>query len=133
MRVLQETPAPDLARGRARVLARARRAQRVHFPTPRRASFLLAIGVSLTVFMFLAVVNSALGRVEETTVALTRTDTLQIYTAAPVIAPGVAATGIIREPTILSSAETPLPGIVPEPPRSAVSRPTPVLSPQSVN
>jgi hypothetical protein len=133
LRVLRASPAPDLARGRARVLAKATPVRREFLRAPRRASLALAVGVSLAVFMLLAVVNSSFGRIDATAVAMTRTDTVRVHPSGPEAAPVAAATAIRADPYDGSAAGTPLPGIVPEPPRSPVNGATRPISPESLN
>lgn len=114
LRVLQNAPAPNLERGRARVLARAQN----HFSTrvaPRGISLALAFGVSVAVLLVMVVLSSTLIATPVVTVALTRTDTNQARTLAPVVAPANALT---RAPNYSQSARvasTPIPNAAPEP------------------
>lgn len=113
---LRQQPPPNLEYGRARVLAAA---QKRFAPSqrPHRGSLALAFGVALGVILLMGAMNSGMGALPITRVALTRTETLPNRSDATGIAPSAhpespgAAGGFVR-------STTPAPGAVPEPPRS---------------
>lgn len=125
-RVLQKAPLPDLQRGRARLLAVAqKRAARKMLP--KRISYALAFGVALVVILLIVVMGSAMGALNPTEVALTRTDTVR--TISPIVVPANALTPGQSNRTTLIAPSTPLPNVVPEPPQSPVLLTTQTLAP----
>lgn len=125
-KILQNVPVPELRRGRVRLLAEAQK--RAIVPSmPRRLTYALALGVGLAVILLIVVMGSAMGALHLTEVALTRTDTAQ--TLAPAVVPANAITPAPDDRITLIAPRTPLPNIVPEPPRSPALVSTQTLAP----
>lgn len=117
LRVLQNAPAPDLTRGRARVLAQVER-RRAHVARlPGRATFATSLGVGFAV-MLLMLAFTMISFPQVTTAAITRTDTLQGQTFSPAALPGSALTPDLHQTAYTSAVQTPAPDVVPEPPRA---------------
>lgn len=113
LRVLQNAPAPNLARGRARVMAAAQD----HFGAShvsRRFSFAFALAVGTAVILMMAVMSNAFGALPVATVAMTRTNT----TNATALLNGDPLTPTRDDAVTLRAPLTPVPNIVPEPPRA---------------
>lgn len=119
--ILQNAPAPNLERGRARVLALAQKNRAANIPA--RVSFAFALGVGIAVILMMVVMSSVMGALPTTSVAMTRTE----------ISPNVAPANVLtRSPFELNSKnarQTPVPNAVPEPPRSPAVLSTQTLSP----
>ena len=124
LRVLHYAPAPDLARGRARVLAemQKRGARVTHLP--RRVMVTFSMGTAFAVMLLMVVVAWTVQPANSTAVAMTRTDTTQAETFAPLALPGNALTPSLHADVRPQVAQTPAPNIVPEPPRSTNTRAT---------
>lgn len=117
LRVLRNAPAPDLTRGRARVLAQVER-RRLHVAQlPHRATYATSLGVGFAV-MLLLLALTVVSFPQVTTAAVTRTDTLQGQTFSPAALPGSALTLELHQSAYTSAAQTPAPNVVPEPPRA---------------
>jgi hypothetical protein len=126
--ILKVVPEPNLQRGRARVLAAAQR-RVAETPASHRVTFALAMGVGLAVVLLMVVMSSAVGALSITTVALTRTDTVQARTVSPLVVPANSLSPKSHESVTHSAARTPVPGVVPEPPRSPSLPSTQTLAP----
>ncbi|MBI4673482.1 MAG: hypothetical protein HY741_17655 [Chloroflexi bacterium] len=133
LRVLQYAPTADLTRGRARVLAEMEKRRAAVAQVPRRTMFGLSSGVGLAVMLTMVAVGLTPNSLRATTVALTRTDTLQAETFAPAALPGNALTPRVNERAPARVAQTPAPNIAPEPPRAPASTNTRAQSPGSPN
>lgn len=116
--VLQTAPSPNLARGRARVLAQTQPRSIPVMTVPRRLTLALALGIAVAVIVIMAAMSSAMGTWDVTAVALTRTELAQ--TLSPVVMPANALTRSPGNEITLMPARTPVPNLVPEPPRSPV-------------
>lgn len=133
LRRLQYAPSPNLARGRARLLARVERQAHPLAAMSRRLTFALALGVSVALILVLFVMAGATSEPRVATVALTRTDAFQRQTLAPIAVPGNLAPSVVNGSATNHPSSTPLPGIVPEPPHApSLTLPRP-LSPGSLN
>lgn len=124
---LRQHPAPNLDQGRARVLAAAQK-RFVQAQRPRRGSLVLAFGVAFGVILMMGVMSSAIGAFPVTRVALTRTETLQTRSDATGIAPGAHSESPEADRDFARFG-TPVPGAVPEPPRSPAVVSTLALEP----
>lgn len=110
---LQTAPVPNLQRGRARVMAAAQE----HFAVSRvsqRFAFAFALAVGTAVILMMVVMSNAFGALPVATVAMTRTNTSN----APIVLTEDALTPSRNEDITAGSARTPVPNIVPEPPRA---------------
>lgn len=119
LKLLRNSPAPDLARGRARVLAAASKQRQAATDLPRYNSFALALGVTVAVCLTI-VMNSALGASNVMSVAMTRTQTVSPETSSPIEIPANAFTPS-HESAGLNHVLTPTPGLIPEPPSPTFS------------
>ena len=128
LRVLQDAPAPDLARGRARVLAEMEKRRARASQMPRRVMVTLSMGTAFAVMLLMVMAALMTQPAQATAVSLTRTDTAQAETFAPLAQPGNALTPSLQSNAPLYIAQTPAPNIVPEPPRSTNTRATLELS-----
>lgn len=131
---LASAPTPDLKRGRARVMAEAYKRLPAEAykrlpaaPTPRRATFALALGISVAVILVMVIMSSAMGAFNPTDLAMTRTEIAQ--TLSPVVVPANALTRAPNNRITLIPEGTPIPNLVPEPPHSPVSNHTETLLP----
>lgn len=127
LRLLRQHPAPDLARGRARVLAAAQRRLTRNKP-PRQVPLALAFGSGLGVILVMIFMSSTMGALQITRVAMTRTETNAIVESATNIPFGAHALSP-EASEAFNRAGTPVPGAVPEPPRSPVVASTSVIEP----
>lgn len=109
---LQATPAPNLARGRERVLVAAQKHAAARMPG--RSGLALACSVGLAAVLMMTVLSSVMSAAPVTTVAFTRTDTAEAHTAMPANELPV----IVNESFHDRVQSTPAPNAVPEPPRS---------------
>lgn len=124
--VLRNAPSPNLKRGRARVLAAAQR--RLPATTlPQRVAFAFALGISVAVIAVMVVMGSAMGAWDGTSVAMTRTQIAQ--TVSPEVVPANALPRPQDARMDLTPLGTPVPNLVPEPPRSPVLISTATLLP----
>ena len=125
---LQNVPQPNLARGRAHVLALAQ-SRMSAAPVPPRATFALALCVGLSVMLVMVVMSTAIGALPIASVALTRTDSIQSRTSAPIVIPANAVSPKFNDTVTLRAPHTPAPNVVPEPPRSPSLSSTQTLAP----
>ncbi len=128
--VLKQAPEPELLRGRARVLAAVQARQRSAFK-PRRAMFALSFGAGFAVFMAMVVLSSAMGTMNGSFAGYTRTDTALVQANSPESVPANALVKATPERgyVTLAAPRTPIPGAVPEPPRSPWSATTLTIEP----
>ena len=113
LRRLRAAPAPNLQRGRARVMAAAQE----HFAVQnvsRRFSFAFALAVGTAVILMMVVMSNAFGALPVTTVAMTRTNTSN----ASAVLTQDALTPTRNDVVTQRAPLTPVPFIVPEPPRA---------------
>src|SRR6188768_3140961 len=85
LRSLRQHPAPDLARGRARVLAAAQRRLNRQTP-PRKVPLALAFGSGLGVIVVMILMSATMGALQISRVAMTRTETIELVENATNIA-----------------------------------------------
>ncbi len=123
---LGDAPTPDLQRGRARVLAAAYKRFPAS-PSPRRVTFALALGISVAVILVMVVMSSAMGAFDVSGWAMTRTEIAQ--TLSPAVVPANALTRAPNTQITLIPAGTPMPNLIPEPPRSPAFNYTQTLAP----
>ncbi len=124
---LRNAPAPNLERGRARIVALAQKKRAPKIPT--QVSFAFALGVGLVVILVMVVMSSAVGALPIASVAMTRTDVLHAQVVSPNALPANALTRAAQNLNTARVQKTPLPNIVPEPPRSPSSFSTQTYSP----
>ena len=115
--VLRNAPAPNLQNGRARVLAAAQRRLPVS-TLPQRVAFAFALGISVAVVVLLGVMSSTMGAWDGTSIAMTRTQIAQ--TVSPEVVPANDLPRSQDNQITLIPVGTPVPNLVPEPPRSPV-------------
>ena len=125
--ILRNAPAPNLERGRAHIVALAQKKRAPKIPT--QVSFAFALGVGLAVILVMVAMTSAMGALPMASVAMTRTDVLHAHVVSPNALPANALTRAPQHSNTARVQKTPLPNIVPEPPRSPSSFSTQTFSP----
>lgn len=124
LRVLHYAPAPDLARGRARVLAEMEKRRARVTQIPRRVMVTFSMGTAFAVMLLMVMAAWSVRPAGATAVTFTRTDTTHAETFAPMALPGNALKPSLHADVSPRVSQTPAPNIVPEPPRSTNTRAT---------
>jgi hypothetical protein len=93
--------------------------------------FALSFGAGLAVFLVMVAMSSTIGAMNNRAAAYTRTDTVSVQDKSPESVPASALVRTTPERgfVTLVAPNTPVPGAVPEPPRSRVIDSTLTLEP----